>query len=354
MDAVTVDDQRSFIKIEVLRGKTGKEIHDALTEACGGYAVSFKTVYRWVARFRSGKYDISDESRSGRDVSVTDHYHVEKVKELLAVDRRYTCEEIANSVGISQGSAHTILTRNLGMRKVAARWVPHCLTQAQIQARLDTARDLLKRYEQEGETFLNRIVAIDETWVRSYEPELKRQSSEWHTPSSPRPAKFRRSQGNLKMLMVFAYDNTGVLSSHSVPIGQNVNSEYYAHFLQKILRPAIRKKRPALLKEGPVILHDNATSHVSAHVTSLMTSYAWERLRHPPYSPDLSPCDFDLFPKIKESLRGIRFQDLDTLNAAVATEVRRVNAGCLATGIKALPKRWKSVIEHHGGYIEGL
>lgn len=240
------------------------------------------------------------------------------------------------------------------MRKIAARWVPHCLNQQQIQARLESAKDLLKRYEREGEEFLNRIVAIDETWVRSYEPELKRQSSEWHTPASPRPAKFRRSQGNLKMLMIFAYDNSGVLSSHSVPTGQTVNSEYYAHFLQNILRPAIRKKRPDLLKAGPVILHDNATPHVSMHVTSLLTSYTWERLRHPPYSPDLSPCDFDLFPKIKESMRGVRFPDLEELKDAVAMEVRRVNSGCLATGIAALPRRWKSVIEHKGGYIEGL
>ncbi len=68
------------------------------------------------------------------------------------------------------------------MRKIAARWVPHCLNQQQIQARLESAKDLLKRYEREAEECLNRIVAIDETWVRSYEPELKRQSSEWHTP----------------------------------------------------------------------------------------------------------------------------------------------------------------------------
>jgi histone-lysine N-methyltransferase SETMAR len=354
MAAVSVDEQRAYIKIEYLRGKTGKEIADNLQEACGDSAVSFKTVYRWIARFKSGNLDILDEPHTGRIPSSTGTFYVEKVKELIDTDRRYTCEEIASHVGISSGSAHTILTRCLKMRKIAARWVPHFLNDVQMLERLNSAKELLTRYEKEGESFLNRIVAIDETWMRSYEPELKSQSAQWHTPSSPRPAKFRRKQGGIKMLAIFAYDNAGILSAHFVPTGQTVNGLYYKHFLQEILRPAIRKKRRHLLEAGPLLLHDNATPHKSAHVTSLIDQYGWETLRHPPYSPDLSPCDFDLFPKLKLPMRGTRFNDLEDLKDAVATQVRRINSGCLATGIAGLPGRWKSVISHRGRYIEGF
>lgn len=354
MAAVTVEEQRAYIKIEFLRGKSGQEILGCLQEACGANAVSSKTVYRWIARFRSGNFDISDEQGRGRIPSSTDDYHVQKVKELLDSDRRYTCEEIALHVGISIGSAHSILTQHLKMRKIAARWVPHFLTNAQMKERLDTAKEHLKRYEEEGERLLNRIVAIDETWIRSYEPELKSQSAEWHTPASPRPAKFRRKQGSIKQLAIFAYDNHGILSSHFVPAGQTVNGQYYKYFLQDILRPAIRKKRRELLDAPPILLHDNATPHKSSEVTSLIDLYRWEILRHPPYSPDLSPCDFDLFPQLKEPMRGIRFNDTDELEDAVAKEVRRINSGCLATGIARLPGRWKSVIERGGRYIEGF
>ena len=79
---------------------------------------------------------------------------------------------------------------------------------------------------------LQRIVAIDETWIRSFEPELKRQSSEWHTKDSPRPLKFRRSQTCPKMLMIFAYDFRGVLTAHRVPTGRTVNKEYYEKYLR--------------------------------------------------------------------------------------------------------------------------
>ena len=107
-------------------------------------------------------------------------------------DRRYTCDEFAEKVGISHGSVYTILTKHLKMRWVSARWVPHRLTQDLMTKRLDKAEILSKSYDDEGENFVNRIETINETLLRSYEPELKSQSSEWHTPDSPRPAKFCR------------------------------------------------------------------------------------------------------------------------------------------------------------------
>ena len=67
------------------------------------------------------------------------------------------------------------------------------------------------------------------------------------------------------------------------------------------MRPAMRKKRPALLKAGPILLHDNAVPHKSWHVTSVIDEYKWETLKHPAYFPDLSPCDFDLFPELKNT-----------------------------------------------------
>ena len=59
-------------------------------------------------------------------------------------------------------------------------------------------------------------MAIDATWLRSYEPELKSQSTEWHSPASPKPAKFRRKQENLKQLAICAYDNSGLLVAKKV------------------------------------------------------------------------------------------------------------------------------------------
>ena len=198
---------------------------------------------------------------------------------------------------------------------------------------------------------LQRIVAIDETWIRSFEPELKRQSSEWQTKDSPRPLKFRRSQNCPKMLMIFAYDFRGVLSAHRVP---TVNKEYYEKYLRTVLRPALRRKRSELINCTPLILHDNASPHKSSVVKELLEGYGWEVLDRPPYSPDLSSPDFDLFTKLKEPLQGVCYDSLDELECAVNAEVRRNNFSCLATGIEAIPSRWNSVIRSRRDYFEGL
>ncbi|VVC41648.1 Hypothetical protein CINCED_3A017741 [Cinara cedri] len=124
-------------------------------------------------------------------------------------------------------------------------------------------------------------------------------------------------------MMIFAYDKLGIIVTDRVPICSSVTGDYYKTFLAKKLR-------------------------------ALLEKYGWERLKHPPYSPDLSPPDFDLFPKLKEPLRGIRFPNLDILNEEVSRRIRKLNKDGVLCGIQALPKRWQSCIGKQGDYIEGL
>ena len=106
-----------------------------------------------------------------------------------------------------------------------------------MQPRLIVATTLLSRVETDANNFISRIVAIKEVWARPYEPEMKRQATEWHTPNSPRPAKFWREQGKIKTLMIFPYDIRGIITSHRVETGQTVNGMYYKGYNQKLLRP---------------------------------------------------------------------------------------------------------------------
>jgi hypothetical protein len=85
------------------------------------------------------------------------------------------------------------------------------LTVEQKQKRLGLATLLKQRFNVEGQAFLCRIVAIDETWVRDFEPELKSQPNKWRSPTTPRPKKFRRAQSKVKQMMIFAYDHQGIV-----------------------------------------------------------------------------------------------------------------------------------------------
>jgi hypothetical protein len=77
-------------------------------------------------------------------------------------------------------------------------------------------------------------------------------------------------------------------------------------------------------------------------------------LPHPPYSPDMSPPDFDLFPKLKKPLRGKSFRSIEEVSNEVTRVIRRINNKGVLTGIQDLPKRWTAVIKHNGDYIEDL
>ena len=67
----------------------------------------------------------------------------------------------------------------------------------------------------------------------------------------------------------------------------------------------------------------------------------------------LSPCDFDLIPKMKEPLRGIRFRTVPEILQAVDRSIRTMTTTGAAKGILRLPHRWQRVVHNAGDCIEG-
>ena len=79
-------------------------------------------------------------------------------------------------------------------------------------------------------------------------------------------------------------------------------------------RKRFRRKRPALFKSVQWHFHqDNAPVHNSILVSDYLTKMDIKTVRHPPYSPDLAPSDFWLFPK----LRGCRYETIEEMKEAV-------------------------------------
>ena len=119
--------------------------------------------------------------------------------------------------------------------------------------------------------------------------------------------------------------------------GETVSAQYYAAYLQNHLRRAVRHKRPQLL--NVIILHDNSTPHKAIRVRDLLRRWMCEVLEHPPYSPDLSPCDYDLIPKLKAPLRGHRFRTRDDIANAVRRLIKTNFNHGEADGIPRFPHR---------------
>lgn len=103
-----------------------------------------------------------------------------------------------------------------------------------------------------------------------------------------------------------------------VPQGQTVNQKYYIEVLIKF-RERVRKKRPGLRKDNVWILHqDNAPAHNAFSVKQFLANKRIPVLEHPPYSPDLAPCDFYLLLKIKTALKGTHFRSVEEVKTKAA------------------------------------
>jgi histone-lysine N-methyltransferase SETMAR len=62
-----------------------------------------------------------------------------------------------------------------------------------------------------------------------------------------------------------------------------------------------------------VLHHDNAPAHTALAIREFLAKKNIPVLPHPPYSPDLAPCDFCLFPKLKLKLKGHHFGTMENI-----------------------------------------
>ena len=109
---------------------------------------------------------------------------------------------------------------------------------------------------------------------------------------------------------------------------KKLTDAYYVEVLRK-LGAKLAEKRPGILFH-----HDNAPAYSSRIVRDVLKEFRWELLPHPPYRPDLAPSDFFLFPKLKEHLKGVYFNDINEAKQAAKTWLTKWSADYFKNGIK--------------------
>ena len=87
----------------------------------------------------------------------------------------------------------------------------------------------------------------------------------------------------------------------------------YFQLLSRDLMHALIKKRPDVSPEDIILHQDNAPPHTASTTQLEIDVLGFQRLAHPPYSPDLAPMDFRVFPEVKSQLRGIHFNSANEL-----------------------------------------
>ena len=302
-----ISEQRVYCKIRAQLGFPPTEIHADSQQVYGNGALKFAIVCKWVRRFIDGRESIENDPRVGRPVSVLTDKNVATVKTLIEEDARYTVQEIEELSGIHSSSVLKILRERLGLRKICARCVPYLLTDEKKQSRVRLASQVIEKYDKCDPRRLEEIVTGDETWIYHFQPDSKAKNKVWVSSEGDRPVIAGRCKTSNRILYAIFFDSKGPVLHIPVPKGSSVTGKFYRESVLTQLVDFYQKRRPRTGVHGIILLHNNAPAHKSATVQEYLKESGLDVLDHPPYSPDLSPCDFWLFPRLKEMLTGHPF-----------------------------------------------
>ena len=120
-----------------------------------------------------------------------------------------------------------------------------------------------------------------------------------------------------------------IVHNEYAPGGQTITKLCYLKVLQRF-RDAVHRKRLDL-SQNLKLHHGNAPAQLSQLFVNFLVKKGIPVIRQAPYSPDMVPSDFWLFPKIKQQLKGFRFQSQDDIISFHQTSLRPAsNSGSIA------------------------
>ena len=301
------------------------------------------SVFEWHRRFKKGWEDVQDDPRNGQPKTHRTDTNVDRVWNLVGSDWRLDVRAIARKLNMNRETVRQIVEEDLGMRKISAKMVPWILTHDQKQRRLHISSGLLCNAE-----MFDSVITSDETWCFQYDPETKQQSMQWKTQNSRRPKKARMSWSQVKNMLVCSFDHKRIVHYEFIAQGQMVNKQCYLEVLTS-LRESVRRKRPGLWPDKWILHHDNAHAHDALRVREFLAKNSITKIDHPTYSPDLAPCDFWLFPKLK-----MPWRDKDLLTFLTSnTTWKRYCEVFRKTIFRQWHRRLTKCIASQGEYFEG-
>jgi histone-lysine N-methyltransferase SETMAR len=329
---------RHCLLYEYQLGHTAAQATRNLCQAMGAGVISDTTAQKWFARFLSGNYSLEDLPRSGRPSERNE----DALRRLVEADPRLTTRCLASALSWSQTSVERHL-HSIGKVSKLGSWVPHSLTQNDLDTRANTCSLLLSRSRRFD--WLDQIVTGDEKWCLYVNPRNKRQWLDEDQMPEPTP------KGELhpkKVMISVWWDIHGVIYWEVLPRNATVIATLYCEQLQR-LDQALKKCRPK--SEKIYFLHDNARPHTAKITRNKLLELGWELLPHPPYSPDLAPSDYHLFRSLQSHLTGKSFDDITALKSFLQNFISSKPETFYKEGIHSLPERWRKVIDMDGQYI---
>jgi [histone H3]-lysine36 N-dimethyltransferase SETMAR len=342
---------RYYIKIRSKLGIKPVAIHQELVVALGDDAPHYTTVTRWVNEFNEGRESVEDRDRIGRPVTESTTENINRVHNIIKENCHATYDQIEAETDLSRGTIQNIIQSILKLRKVTSRWVPHELSDKNRQERVKACQENLAYYR-DGPGRLSDILTGDETWIYHRNIGRKVSNASWVGEGQPPRTVVRRNRFEPKTMYIIFFRTSGLVHVDAVPWGVTIDTDYY---IDNGLAPAfkaIEKQRKACGVKNIKLLHDGAKCHASKRTNNFIEDQGVKLVNHPPYSPDLAPCDFWLFDYLKRNLDS--YEDEITLTKAVTKLLTDITEKEYRKTFEKWIERMELCIKNNGDYFEHL
>ena len=314
---------------------------------------SERTVYRWCKDFLERKRTtISDAPRSGRPCSSSADASVAAINNAIGKAPKISARQLLTMLNIPRTSVHRALTQELLLSKVCSVWVPHALSDRNKAERVAGAKAIRALLRAENEEDLARkYVTDDETWI-FFEPLMcKEENNAWLAPGEPRHRVIRQDLTWQKTLLLVAFTCDKKFSVGVTQQRETIDSQRYIDFVHST------GEKWRALRRSPVKLsdiwwqHDNARPHTSGATDDFFSRRHIQRVRQPPYSPDMNLCDRFLFKYLKKELRKSTYSTADEVCNASLHVLNAIPEERLLAELWKLREHCGSVIACNGDYV---
>jgi hypothetical protein len=252
---------------------------------------------------------------------------------------------------IPRTTVNRILTEELLMTKICAVWVPHSLSQQNMAERVRGANDLRAFFNSHSEQDLLRLYATeDETWALFNDLKPKEENKVWVPPGHPRPQVVRQQMTWQKTMVLVAFTGSPKFSVDVTQRSETVDSHRYINFVRETGEKWRKDRHPVHLSEI-WWQHDNARPHTSAVTDEFFNSRGIQRIRQPPYSPDLNLCDRFLFKLLKKGLRESSYTTADEVKTTARHVLKSIPHDRFRVELNKLRDHCKRVIDVGGDYV---
>ena len=147
------------------------------------------------------------------------------------------------------------------------------------------------------------------------------------------------------------WDEDRILLIDYLPNGQTNNTEYCLSLLVQ-LKDILKEKCRGKVTKGVLFLHNNAPAHQALATQKKLAYLGFQYLDHPPYTPDLAPSDYHLFPGLKKQLKGRHFSSDTEVIPAAETWLDGQCCEFSLSGLQTLEQRAKKFVELLAEYVE--